>query len=147
MHHFCSLYTWHPYYSGIFKPLKWRFLKSFWSLLRWKLVSCFLVCRRENGGLGKWWHRHPCSPPDCFLSDMTYPSGIRHTPITWPLSGRKQTASAWTTSGDCSMDNTFQALLTLLSSLADVVQLNSTFCNAATAYTCRRQAIIQVICN
>ena len=45
------------------------------------------------------------------------------------------------------MDNELQALLTLLSMLAAVVQLNSAFYNAATAYTHRRQAIIQGICD
>lgn len=44
------------------------------------------------------------------------------------------------------MDNGLQALLTLLSMLAAVVQLNSAFYNITTAYMHRRQAIIRVIC-
>lgn len=42
-------------------------------------------------------------------------------------------ASASSTSGECSMDNGLQALLTLLSLLAAVVQVITAFCNAATA--------------
>ncbi|XP_056157048.1 putative nuclease HARBI1 [Lampris incognitus] len=45
------------------------------------------------------------------------------------------------------MDNELQALLTLLSILAAVVQLNSAFCNAAAAYVRRRQLIVQAICD
>jgi len=40
------------------------------------------------------------------------------------------------------MDNGLQALFTLMSLLAAVVQVNSAFYNAITAYMCWRQAII-----
>ncbi len=45
------------------------------------------------------------------------------------------------------MDNALQVLLTLLSLLAAVVQLNSAFYNVTSAYMHKRQAIIQVNCN
>lgn len=45
------------------------------------------------------------------------------------------------------MDYVLQALLTLLSMLGAVLQLNYAFYNATTAYMCRRQAIIKAICD
>lgn len=49
------------------------------------------------------------------------------------------------TSNECSIDNKLQALLSLLLSLAVVVQLNAAFYNVTTAYMYRMQAIIQMI--
>ncbi|KAG1925610.1 protein ALP1-like [Pimephales promelas] len=46
---------------------------------------------------------------------------------------------------DCNMDNELQALLTLMSLLAAVVQANSAFYNAITAYMRWRQTIIRAI--
>lgn len=53
--------------------------------------------------------------------------------------------SASTTSGECSIDHEFQALLTLSSLLATFVKVNSAF-NNVTAYMCKSQAIILAIC-
>lgn len=81
-----------------------RFVNGAGKVLVWKLWSCTVVWRRENGGFWKRWRRH--------LMLIWFWSGLRHAPFTWHVSARKRTTSASTTSAECCMDNELQVTQT-----------------------------------
>lgn len=110
----------------------------------WKrcLFFFFLVWTTRNEGFWKR-HRYPRSFPDCVVSHTVSFPDSSHSSITdlFPEVNKRHQHRLPVVK-ECSMENKL-ALLTLWSSLAAVVHLNSAFYNAATAYTYRSKLLFE----
>lgn len=97
------------------------------------VINCHWCQKWDGASEERNWFAYRCVGHPRSPNFIVFFPGLLHS-YHMTFSGSKQTTSVLTTNGEYSMDNEFQALLTLLSLLAYVVQSNSALYSTTAVY-------------